>query len=368
MHTWFSWDDVMSRLLTWMVERFESPRAQTVAQRIHRLAEEYEAFNTSREVSRIYMPVFGLRLDIAAFQLGGVFITTLAESGLGDHWRAELTRPKGAETYLAGALTGDTVTLVHEGRGTPARLAEVAREAAIVALNILRYTVDWEAFHVEGVALDLFGGEPRRMFNQFVVESKGGQQVNFHRWQLGPRTVLVLNEAWHQRAVTWGLNEISEVAASSALTKFQRSLLRAVYWFGNYQTQMTLDNQLLSLATSIESCFGTEMEDKITLTIAEGLALLHGQTPDERINLRNEFKKMYGKRSKLTHGEGSNESITYHDVKRFEFFARATISFLLPRNRQFSTNTAFKQALGDMKLGKILDSTDAQGHQIPSEQ
>ncbi|MFC4427214.1 hypothetical protein [Deinococcus navajonensis] len=140
--------------------------------------------------------------------------------------------------------------------------------------------------------------------------------------------------------------------------RFGQGILKAVYWFGNYQAQSSADYQLLNLATSIGSCFGTQSEDKIITMLTEGLALLHGTTFEERVNLQKEFKKLYSKRSKISHGDAAAGSITTHDIDRYEELARSAIIFLLRHVKKFTSMQDFREHLDNVKLGRNLYELD----------
>ena len=89
------------------------------------------------------------------------------------------------------------------------------------------------------------------------------------------------------RPYTWSVDRLS-VALSN---------------FWNALTANNISQSFLNLTIMLESLLSTS-RNEITHILSERAAILLGKTPENRIGIYNDFKKIYSQRSKIVHGDG----------------------------------------------------------------
>jgi len=89
------------------------------------------------------------------------------------------------------------------------------------------------------------------------------------------------------RPYTWSVDRLS-VALSS---------------FWNALTANNIAQSFLNLTIMLE-CLLSTSRNEITHKLSERAAILLGKTPENRIEIYNDFKKIYSQRSKIVHGDG----------------------------------------------------------------
>ncbi|MVN89471.1 hypothetical protein GO986_22305 [Deinococcus sp. HMF7620] len=344
--TRYAWDELLNMFDQWIIEERNGAAKKTLEERFAALRADFQA-PCPKQI--VVMPVYGLELKLDKLSIGHVQFVKYGDTAYRKRWADDMAAHPRLELQEVFLPLDDDVTCLHyETHATQERAAQLAQQAALGVLNVLRYTVSRSQFADQHVQFDLFSGENRKRFRRFLVVNEHGTKALEHGHYAGPDESLVLDAAWYASAQAVGLDDISTFLKQDQLTPMQTVLFAAVYWFGNYQAQSSLDNQLLSLATSIEAGLGTRAQDNITVKLAEGLAVLLGQDREERIRIREDFKKLYKLRSGVSHG--SQAKVTSADVGRFDGYARRLIHVLIQSTARFKSHEELRQHIDDCKM------------------
>lgn len=330
----------------WITQRKNNASFSSMEIQFQKLQDEY------REMSQkqiIISPVFGLKLELDSFTIGDVKLIKYSNSQFYEQWAETFENEKRIENpEIFPKISHDTVCLEYSDVLEVERAMEIAQQEFETALNILRYTVSRNEFLNKHIFFDLFSGEDRRKYKRFMAVTENGEQSREHGRYDGPDEPLILDAMWLKSANAEGLNELSRIVSAPMLNKIEEMILRSVYWFGNYQSQKNLDNQLMSLAFSIESGMATSPGDNITTMLSEGIAILLGKDKEERIMIRDDFKKLYDLRSKISHG--SKTLLGINDISKMDDYARRLVKRLLELSSMYSTSDELRKHVNDAKL------------------
>ena len=277
---YFTWDDVYQHINSWLAMKIYH-REEYIELPMQQIIKEWQNISKT-EAKKAILPIFGLQLYLEPFSVGPIRITTF-EKALSKEW---IDWMKDGEAVMGKIMAGDlpphTVCFEYTTKGTNNYLADQSRIEAQTLLNILRYTLSRKTYLSKRPDIDIFSGENRKAYEQCFIIDK--DENNFHpiQWDKGPRAPFILDQEWLDAANAEGLQTLSTIFNKPKPNDFERAILTAVYWYGNSRARNMSEHQLLNLCTSIESCFGTSAEDKITNMLAEGLALINGVTFEKK--------------------------------------------------------------------------------------
>ncbi len=100
-----------------------------------------------------------------------------------------------------------------------------------------------------------------------------------------------------------GVTAVADILAKpSGVTEFEEILLRGIHWFANALTQSEAENAVLSLVTCLETFLATPPGERLTDSLAEGVAVALFQSVEERKRMKKRIKELYGLRSGVSHG------------------------------------------------------------------
>ncbi len=144
--------------------------------------------------------------------------------------------------------------------------------------------------------------------------------------------------------------DVSAILAKpvSALSDFERVLLRGLHWFGNALPQKEPENELLSLVTCLETFLTPRDGNPIGTAIAEGVALLLGNTLDERKKLKKRVKDLYGKRSSVSHG--GEKAVLESDLIELREIAKNFIQRMISLGKRIQSQKELLEMIEDQKL------------------
>jgi hypothetical protein len=105
------------------------------------------------------------------------------------------------------------------------------------------------------------------------------------------------------------LKKLEEIFVSSSKTKMEIKLLRGFQWIGEATKPDKLEAKVAKLVFGLEAMIGGEPSDEnlttrgIIASIAERAAFLVGNDAHQRIQIDEEIRNFYRKRSKIVHGD-----------------------------------------------------------------
>ncbi|MEL6351243.1 MAG: hypothetical protein AAFR58_05720, partial [Cyanobacteria bacterium J06627_28] len=121
------------------------------------------------------------------------------------------------------------------------------------------------------------------------------------------------------------------------------------YWSGKSQTHMDLENEFLNLITCLEVFFTPPGGDPISSTIAESVALWLGSNLEERIKIRKRIKKLYTRRSEVSHG--STDPIKTEDLAYLQTITINVMKKMIERRSEISEKEDIGRLIDNQKLG-----------------
>ncbi len=131
---------------------------------------------------------------------------------------------------------------------------------------------------------------------------------------------------------------------------FGETLLRGIRWFSNAQIQVVKENQYLNLTSCLETFLTPgDPNDKISNTIAEGVAFVLGNGQKERRQLKKKIKDLYDKRSRVSHG--GHSAIPTSDLEALRRITGDFLSQMIQRMDEFRTRNDLDEWIEDQKFG-----------------
>lgn len=142
---------------------------------------------------------------------------------------------------------------------------------------------------------------------------------------------------------------------SSQLSDLEKRALRGILWLGKAYSSQRTEDAFLQCAIALEVALVMNQRDVITPSIlyqlAESVAVLLGRNQRERLQIDEEMRKFYRKRSAIVH-KGSDE-VSRKDCERFLSYARNCLIFLLGDDtyRQLGSLDAIHRHMKEFKFG-----------------
>ncbi len=279
---------------------------------VNSLITEYESYDTEWTV---YTPVVGVVSSIDGVTLGQVTVLLLDENltnemvlageRLIDARDPSLGPSMGLAEEIrqhAASMTGKTWSrfrVVAE----PTRAAEKALEETRTAVDLLRYTALALFGTKEPPMISIEGEVPACTVSSYISHSSDWLHAVLSSQLRGPISTISLTPDTLARMRQIRAFAISDMLREGrALTDFETAIVRGVHWLGNASVQLERSNVLLNLTTVLETFLAPDSGDRISRTIAEGVALVLADGWEQRKRLRDKVRKLYDKRSVLSHG------------------------------------------------------------------
>jgi hypothetical protein len=300
----------------------------------------------------VLMPLYELYIE-EPFEVGKVLIRTVTNEEI-DGWVADWAgeHPDHIASYQQSgekwkqALQGKaaaSVALVAE----PQRAYEVARREAEDALAMLRVFSLAMLMPEARSYWTLLGSERAEQYMYFVFlggRLKNGHQ-GFYRYR---HTVPTLNKGQIAYFRELGLDTASSLLRTEERNDLQESLLESLLIYSRAALQDDLAEKLLYIIVALETFLVRDTAEPLQQNLAERVAFAIGRSLTERKDIIKATKDAYGLRSRFMH-----HGAAVDDVKAMEEFMKYAFAFfitVLERANQFSSRTAFLDALEDRKL------------------
>lgn len=228
----------------------------------------------------------------------------------------------------------------------PDRALERAEDEARRAMDVLRYATPalYPPAHHVAVGLE---GDVSRELSWAVIRSSAGVTASYR--VKGPLQPFALSEENIERMRQMGALTISAMLAKpdSAVSDFERTILRGVHWFASAQTQPGLENKFLNLIICIET-YLTPRDNPIGTAIAEGVAFLLAQGVENRRKLKKRVQEFYRMRSKVSHG--GHKAVLEAEVKELQKIALSLTELLIPRSAEWQSQAQLLEWIEEQKL------------------
>jgi hypothetical protein len=306
---------------------------------LNKFALEFKTFAVEYSV---YLPLAGIEMGLEALDLGSVHLAKFDRQFFEQDF--DLTGMPATEFVPVYACS----KVVAECE----RAFEIAEQSTRRVLDLLRYTL-------------LFAKKRPSRPHQVRVGIQGEIQTKFHlsfatcserennilrRASFGPLQGLPIDADWFRLMQSIGVFDVAGLLNKrpSELNDYEQALVRGIHWAANAQTQLEPENELLNLVTALETYFTPRNRDPVTVAIAEGVAFLLGKTKRERTTLKKETRKLYGRRSAVSHG--GQTAVEATDLFRLTEIARDVTKRLIERRSEFTSRNHLLDWIEDQKM------------------
>lgn len=143
---------------------------------------------------------------------------------------------------------------------------------------------------------------------------------------------------------------IYELSFKEKPTKIEKATCMAAEWLANSRDHYDPNNRYVSLVIALECLFSTPENDYRTITsaIAEGVAYLLGESPDDRKRLYKLSKTFYRTRSKMVHGE--QRTVKLEEINDLSEITEKCIRKFLEKRSEWRTRDDFVSYIEELKF------------------
>ena len=337
------------------IAQLTSSAPETVTPLVAELLNWVETYSSR---TTVYIPLVGVEMQgIKTVKLGPVTLVTMDEGEIA-RARSELAAPT-VDTDLAALqeLSGFVCAKMSVVADmTNAKLLAQAECDRII--DLLRYFIPWiypRSLRVmTGVQGNISHGARSRVI--LMVSSTGFVGGS---WQAtGPLDTLRLTPKTLGQMIDVGVFSLAGLWEKPTRTPFEETLLDAVHWYANAQTELALEYEFLSLIICLETLFTRGPQEPVTVAVAEGVAFVLGSNRDTRMEFRDKMRSLYDTRSKIAHGGGA--SISKEDVEDLRDITAYVLLQLIRRREEFHDRQKLFAWLEEQKFGHAPSALLAQ--------
>lgn len=309
----------------------------------------------------VYVPVVGIEMQVQALPIGKVVLRKMTDSLLD-----ELVKKTTAALASSSCTAEEKEHLVQSQRqrirslkglicaefravGEPERARERAEEETRRVLDLLRYAI--LALHPKGYNAAVGAqGEVDFSVRTIPIIPSDARDFDWHSQIIGPLAPFEISPESIEAMRRIGVFEVSRILEKPdvKLTDFERALLRGIHWFANSQTQFGKANELLTLATCLETFMTLPGNDPVGSAIAEGVAILVAAGLEDRKRLKKKIETIYRMRSEVSHG--GRKAILERDLVELRGIARKLTMSMIERKDEFPTQQSLLDWIEDQKL------------------
>lgn len=278
---------------------------QNISQSINEDIEEFKEFASRQNTYDCYVPIKGIKMDKEEIQLS-------------DKVKIKQINQKILNKCLPGVKEDAFAQLLPvalEVRVTTAdfqRAMELTVDIGKLIVNFLRL-VDYFGWDDENLSVRLPGygslGEELRVY---AVNTINRDCTISWQPKEGDNEVLELDNLT--------LDDIKDIGGKTygvlldnyllfQINDMQKSVLRAITWFGESKTELEPGARFLKLTLAIECLLNTNTSDPITATLRDRMAFILGETQEERLLISKQMNELYNQRSRIVHHGSSNVNL-----------------------------------------------------------
>lgn len=183
--------------------------------------------------------------------------------------------------------------------------------------RVLKFLVARPHEHFEVGVLSYTGP---RLSRAYLFE---GPRSGSNSGRTGPRQPLIIDDAFFQKHE---IHRFFNLIVSEG-NELERRLMLAADWVGQSYGDKSLPSSFLKAAIALETLFTPQENAIITPSIlsslSESLAILLADTSEERLEIERKVKKLYEKRSSITHS--GNADVDPNEIQLIQLIAREAI-------------------------------------------
>ncbi len=196
----------------------------------------------------------------------------------------------------------NTVVAEYRVVAEPTRAQERAEDEVHRVLDLLRYAIPHIFKSGVKMAVGMVGEVAAGVRETRVVSTTTSGYV-IHKALAGSYDPFIITPETLAMMALIGVSAVADILAkSSGQTEFEDTLLRGVHWYANALTQSEAENVALSLVTCLETFLATVPGERLSDSLAEGVAVALFQSVEERKRMKKRIKELYGLRSAVSHG------------------------------------------------------------------
>jgi hypothetical protein len=188
----------------------------------------------------------------------------------------------------------------------PIRALELAEEETRRAIDLIRYAIPALYSRDARVIVGLHG-EFCYSYRYVPIDPIGKKSFASEGKFTGPLYDFEFSEENIKKMNRIGINKLSGLLQKDKISDFEEKLLSSIHWFANSQVKIENEDKLLNLITCLEIFFTPPQSDRdpILQNVAEGAALLIGESVEQKKAIIEDIRKLYSLRSSLSHhGKG----------------------------------------------------------------
>lgn len=181
----------------------------------------------------------------------------------------------------------------------PKKAIDIAEKECKKALDLLRWVASYVHQRHHNVYMGMRGEIPRSSRDTLVTKTDFS---SYHRsWQItGAKYEFEITDKNISTMRKAGFFKISDTLKKPKITLFENSILTAIHWFADSQTQEEPGNEMLSMIICMEVFLSPNSDESITQFISEAMAIILANK-EYKEKLKNDVKKFYDIRSKIVH-------------------------------------------------------------------
>jgi hypothetical protein len=307
----------------------------------------------------VYLPVSGIEMQIDRLPIGNITLIQMTDEfyeSLAKKIEATLTKPERtqeqiqqfAQRWLKDFKEG--VCAEYCCIAEPDRANERAEEECQRIFDLFRYSIHMMGQDHYRVAVGRLG-EVNRFVRSTPVISSDGQSFVISSRAIGPLAFFRIAPDTIESMKQLGVFGVAELLKQKIDERsFGEILLRGIRWFSNAQIQGVKENQYLNLTTCLETFLTPgDPNEKISNTIAEGVAFVLSNEREKRKQLKKKVKDLYNKRSKVSHG--GHSAVLDSDLKVLRTITGDFLSQMIQRIDEFQTRNDLEEWIEDQKFG-----------------
>lgn len=204
------------------------------------------------------------------------------------------------------------------------RAIEIADEKFNKFVLFLRHIIGSSDDRYEVGILDYYGWRARSAH----VISQQGYSANAER--IGPIEPIPIDNPYFINKNA-GYDKLWMLIDKQNRTKLEKRISTAVEWIGRSLFERTVQTAFIEASVALESIFTYQEKAIITPSIlsqiTESVAMIVGETPDQRLEIEKEIKDLYSIRSGIVHS--GDKDIDKKDFEIFIYYIRLIVQILL---------------------------------------
>lgn len=309
----------------------------------------------------VHMPIGGLALDSPPQRFGKVEFYIASESRIEklkqsiavvDSRSGTLERKqvaKSCSSQMIDLLRNSPMASVEVRAGDPRAALSLARRELCLTMDAINFYSG--ILFPPGFCMQQYPvGEVQPVKELSVVVGLDTPSYNFFYNTVGPLGGISFSEIDPETAKKLGFCRVSEILAKDNRSEVEERILAALQWAGRATVDKRPEEAFLHYAIALE-CATLGRKDNVELTyrLSMRTALLVGNTPDDRLEIKKKVRDLYDIRSKIVHS--GHYEVADSDLSLIRYYAKRCIIRILTEKpflsmeKEKDLNAWFEEAL-----------------------